>query len=121
MRIAPIVAVALLIVPVAAYAHPKLVSATPAADSVSAPVSTVQLAFSEPLVAKFSGADIVMTEMPGMKMNAKVPARTAVAADGKTLVLTTAKPLSTGTYKVTYHVVSSDTHRIEGSYSFKVK
>lgn len=64
-----------------------------------------------------------MTEMPGMKMGPmKMNGVTAtVAADGKTLVAALAKPLPVGTYKVDYHVVSADTHRIQGSYTFKVQ
>lgn len=123
MRFAPIVAAVLLVAPVAAYAHPRLVSATPAPNSVAAPTAQLQLVFSESLVAQFSGADLAMTEMPGMKMNApmKVPAKATLGADGKTLVVTLPKALTTGSYKLSYHVVSTDTHRVEGNYSFKVK
>lgn len=123
MRFAPIVAAVLLVAPVAAYAHPKLVSATPAPNSVAAPTARLQLVFSESLVPQFSGADLVMTEMPGMKMNApmKMPAKATLGTDGKTLVVTLPKSLPTGSYKLSYHVVSIDTHRVEGSYSFKVK
>ena len=53
-----------------------------------------------------------------MKMNG---VKVAPAPDGKTLVATFAKPLSAGTYKVDYHIVSTDTHRVQGSYTFKVK
>jgi methionine-rich copper-binding protein CopC len=123
MRFAPIVAAALLLAPVAAYAHPKLVSATPAANSVTAPTARLQLIFSESLVAQFSSADLVMTEMPGMKMNApmKMPAKATLGTDGKTLVVTLPKALPVGSYKLSYHVVSTDTHRVEGSYTFKIK
>lgn len=123
MRFASIVAVALLVAPVAAYAHPKLVSATPAPNAVSAPTARLQLVFSEGLVAQFSGADLVMTEMPGMKMNApmKMPVTAALGADGKTLLVTLPRALSAGTYKLSYHVVSTDTHRVEGNYSFRVR
>ena len=123
MRFAPIVAAALLVAPVAAYAHPKLVSATPAPNSVAAPTAQLKLVFSESLVAQFSGADLVMTEMPGMKMNApmKMPAKAALAADGKTLVVTLPRALPAGSYKLSYHVVSTDTHSVEGNYSFKIK
>ena len=52
-----------------AYAHPKLVSSTPAANaSVSAP-SRITLTFSEGLMPKLSGAEIVMTGMPGMPLS----------------------------------------------------
>jgi methionine-rich copper-binding protein CopC len=33
----------------------------------------------------------------------------------------TLKPLAPGTYKVTWHAVSVDTHRTQGSYEFTVK
>lgn len=107
----------------AALAHPKLNSATPAADSVVTAPTRIQLVFSETLVAQFSAIDLTMTEMPGMKMGPmKISGvKATVGADGKTLVATLAKPLSVGTYKLDYHVVSADTHRIQGSYTFKVK
>ena len=107
----------------AVQAHPKLDSAAPAANAVVAAPTRIQLVFSEALVAQFSGIDLTMTEMPGMKMGPMKMngVRATVGADGKTLVATLAKPLPVGTYKVDYHVVSSDTHRIQGSYTFKVQ
>lgn len=107
----------------AVQAHPKLSSATPAADTVVVAPTKIQLVFSEALVAQFSGLDLTMTEMPGMKMGPMKMngVKATVGADGKTLVATLAKPLAVGTYKVDYHVVSADTHRIQGSYTFKVK
>src|SRR3546814_6321967 len=41
-------------------------SSTPAANATMAKSNRVVLAFNEKLVAKFSGAEIVMTGMPGM-------------------------------------------------------
>nr|WP_225011194.1 copper homeostasis periplasmic binding protein CopC [Novosphingobium percolationis] len=110
-------------VTVAAQAHPRLATALPAADAVVAVPTKIQLVFTEALVAQFSGIDLTMTEMPGMKMGPmKINGvKATLAPDGKTLVATFAKPLSAGTYKVDYHVVSTDTHRIEGAYTFKVK
>lgn len=107
----------------AVQAHPKLTNATPAADTVASAPTRIQLVFSEALVAQFSGIDLTMTEMPGMKMGPMKMngVKATVAADGKTLVATLAKPLPVGTYKVDYHVVSTDTHRIQGSYTFKVQ
>ena len=102
-----------------AYAHPKLVSSTPAANaSVSAP-SRITLTFSEGLMPKLSGAEIVMTGMPGHRM-AVTGFKTSVEGD-KTLVLTLAKPLMAGSYQVAWHVVSTDTHRIQGNLAFTVK
>ena len=70
MRIASLLAVAAFVAPLPAFAHPRLVSATPKPNLTTAPTARVQLAFSERLVRQFSGADVVMTAMPGMKMNA---------------------------------------------------
>ncbi|CAM3216470.1 CopC domain-containing protein [Sphingomonas antarctica] len=105
------------------FAHPKLLSANPAANAVVAAPTRLQLSFSEGLVAQFSGADLSMTDMPGMKMKSpmKMALKASVAPDGKTLVLALAKPLPRGTYKLDWHVVSTDTHRVQGSYAFKVK
>jgi methionine-rich copper-binding protein CopC len=107
----------------AAQAHPKLATTLPAADAVVSAPTKVQLTFTEGLVAQFSGIDLTMTEMPGMKMGPMKMngVKATLAPDGKTLVATLAKPLSAGTYKVDYHIVSTDTHRVQGSYTFKVK
>lgn len=123
MRFAPVLAVAALIAPLPAFAHPKLITATPAPNSGTAPTARLQLAFSERLVAQFSGADVVMIEMPGMKMRApmKMAVKASLAEDGKTLVLTLQKPLAKGNYRVDWRVVSTDTHRVQGNYSFKVQ
>ena len=108
----------------AAEAHPRLVAATPAADAVVAGPATIELKFNEPVVAQFSGITLQMTDKPGMKMS--TPSEIAVgasklAADRTTLSAKLAKPLATGTYRVLWHAVTADTHRVEGSYSFTVK
>ncbi|NLS28427.1 Copper resistance protein C [Sphingomonas sp. S2M10] len=97
-------------------------SSTPAANaSVPAP-SRITLTFSEGLMPKLSGAEIVMTGMPGMPNHrmAVTGFKTSVEGD-KTLVLTLAKPLMAGSYQVAWHVVSTDTHRIQGNLAFTVK
>lgn len=107
----------------AASAHPKLMKAMPAAGaSVNAPTS-IELQFNEAVVDRFSGIAVEMTKMPGMKMTAPMKiatASTVVAGDGKRLTTTFAKPLAKGVYKVGWHAVAADTHRVEGSYSFTV-
>jgi methionine-rich copper-binding protein CopC len=123
MRFGLIAATAALLVASPALAHPKLVSATPAPNSVVASTARLQLTFSESLVANFSGVELVMTDMPGMRMSApmRMTVTTAIAPDGKTVVVTSAKPLPRGAYKLDWHAVSADTHRVQGSYAFKVK
>ena len=44
-----------------AYAHPKLVSASPGPNATVAKPARVELRFSEKLMPKFSGADLMMT------------------------------------------------------------
>jgi methionine-rich copper-binding protein CopC len=107
----------------AASAHPKLLSANPAPNAVVAAPARLQLSFSEGLVAQFSGAELSMTDMPGMKMPSpmKIALKASIAPDGKTLVLALVKPLARGTYKLDWHVVATDTHRVQGTYAFKVK
>lgn len=116
----PIASILLAAAPLAA--HPKLVSTTPAAKAAVAPTKTIELHFNEKLVAQFTGADVDMTDMPGMKMAPmRMTAKSAVGADGKTLVVTLDKPLPTGGYTVAWHAVAADTHRINGSFAFTVK
>ncbi|MDF0544151.1 copper homeostasis periplasmic binding protein CopC [Sphingobium sp. H39-3-25] len=106
-----------------AFAHPKLLSSTPVANTSVAAPSKITLAFSEGLMPKLSGAEIVMTGMPGMPNHrmAVTGFETSTGADGKTLVLALARPLSAGSYQVAWHVVSTDTHRIQGNLAFTVK
>lgn len=115
-------ATALLFGAAPAIAHPKLLSASPAPNATVAPAARVQLSFSEALLPKLSGAEVLMTGMPGMAAHApaRMGAKVNMAADRKTLILTFAKPLPKGSYRLDWHVVSADTHRVKGSYVFKV-
>lgn len=114
---------AAMLMPAAAMAHPKLVSSTPAANAAVARVTTIKLDFSEKLTPKESGATLTMTGMPGMKNHPdmKVAVTSTIAADGKSITLTSAKPLATGSYRVDWAVVGADTHRITGSFAFSVR
>lgn len=118
-----VLAAAAVVIAAPVMAHPTLVSSTPAANATVRPIAKVQLSFSERLVARLSAAQVVMTGMPGMASHAPMPiqGRVAIAPDGKTLVVMFARPLVAGTYKVTYQIVSADTHKIEGSFEFRVR
>ncbi|MOA20486.1 Copper resistance protein C precursor [compost metagenome] len=63
-----------------------------------------------------------MTEMAGMA-HAPMPvkARVSGGSDPKTMLITPTAPLVAGTYKIEWRAVSSDTHPITGSVTFKVK
>lgn len=108
----------------AAHAHPRLLASSPAANTVAIAPAVIKLSFSERLVAKMTAADLLMTGMKGMPHHPATKVggvKAALAADGKTLVLTTAKPLSAGTYQVNWRAVTMDTHRVQGSFIFAVK
>lgn len=121
--IAACAVIAGVLVGTAAQAHPELVQTTPAANATTASPAKIELRFSERLVPEFSGADLFMVDMPGMKMDqpSKEAATTALGADGITLTVTPTKPLAAGSYRVDYHVVSTDTHKMTGTFSFRVK
>lgn len=105
-----------------AQAHPKLISSSPSQGSTSTAPSKIELHFSENLTTQFSGAKLIMTDMPGMP-NSPMGVKASVSGsdDPKMMVITPAAPLTTGTYKVEWRAVSSDTHPITGNFSFNVK
>lgn len=116
-----------------ALAHPKLVSSVPAAASSVAGPRQISLKFNERLMRELSGIEVAPAAMAGMdKMThadhaapmamPSIPAmKTSFSADNKTLIARFASALPQGSYKVTWHGVSADTHRIEGSYTFSVR
>ena len=121
MHLKPILtAVALLSIAGTATAHPKLLSVTPAANAAVAAPAHIDLHFSEKLMPAFSKAELTMAAMPGMGAM-KLASATAVATDGKTLVVTPKSRLVHGRYIVDWHVVSTDTHKVAGRYAFAVK
>ncbi|POA30621.1 copper homeostasis periplasmic binding protein CopC [Pseudomonas sp. GW456-12-1-14-TSB6] len=105
-----------------AQAHPKLLSSTPAEGADGVAPGKIELRFSEDLLTQFSGAKLVMTEMPGMA-HSPMPMKAKVSAgsDPKTMLVTPLAPLPAGTYKVEWRAVSSDTHPITGNVTFKVQ
>jgi methionine-rich copper-binding protein CopC len=100
-----------------AEAHPKLNSVSPAAD-VSSKVAPkeIKLNFSEGVIAKFSGLEI--KNEAGKTITTGVPVNDP--GDRNQLVVPLSAPLTAGRYKVTWHAVSEDTHRVKGEYSFEV-
>ena len=105
-----------------AQAHPKLLSSTPAEGADGAAPDKIELHFSESLLTQFSGAKLVMTEMPGMAHSPMpMKARVSAGSDPKSMLVTPLAPLPAGTYQVEWRAVSSDTHPITGNVTFKVK
>ena len=110
-----------------ALAHPKLLSTMPAANASVAPTDKLTFHFSEELEGKFSGATVTATKMMmGNKMMAHPMKIDGVKAsvdpsDQKTMVISLKSALGPGTYKVDWHAVSTDTHRVAGTFTFSVK
>jgi methionine-rich copper-binding protein CopC len=101
-----------------AIAHAHLDSATPAVDgTVAASPTELDLKFSEALELKFSGVKVMGPD------KAAVATGTASLAkdDDSSLVVPISATLAAGTYTVDWHVLSKDSHKTHGSYTFTVK
>jgi len=119
LTIAAVVAIAL---PGVASAHSKLVASTPAANATVVKPTKLTLTFSETFLAPMSGAELVMTGMPGMSDHPAMPIKGfKTAVEGKTMTLTFPRALPAGSYDLKWHIVGADQHKMEGGYSFKVK
>lgn len=100
-----------------ASAHAHLTSSDPAANAVVAAPKKITLHFSETLNPKFSGVELTMPQMSNMA----TPASVAVSKDKLSMVVTPTSPLSSGAYKVSWHAVTTDTHRTQGAFTFTVR
>lgn len=118
-----VAAFALAMMPGAALAHTKLVGSTPAANATVAKVTTVELKFSEKLIASTVKAELAMTGMPGMKDHPpmKIAFTSAMGKDGKSMTLQLKRALAPGTYKVKWSAAGADAHRMGSEFSFTVK
>lgn len=115
-------AASLLAVPGMAMAHPKLLSAAPAANAAAVKPTSIKLSFSETLVGPLSGIELTMTGMPGMANHAPMPIKGfTTAIKGKDLVATLPRALPAGSYELKWHAVAADQHRVEGAYTFSVR
>jgi len=102
-----------LAAPVVLSAHMKLEKATPAPDStVSAPLKTIQMWFSEAPDPTVSKIEVVGPEGP-------VKA-TGLHAMEKSLMVTIDGPTPAGTYKVNWQSAGDDGHVQKGEFKFTV-
>jgi len=99
-----------------AYAHPQLQSTEPAAGASTAAPRQIRITFSEDVIPQFSGVEL--KDQAG-KVIATGKAETD-PTNKKILVVPVKGELAPGDYKVEWHAVSADTHRVKGSYSFSV-
>jgi methionine-rich copper-binding protein CopC len=99
-----------------ASAHALLDQAVPpVGGTVAKAPADVTIVFSETVEPAFSS--IAVTDAAGNRVDTG-KAQT-VSGDAKRLAVGV-KPLSPGTYTVTWHATSTDTHRTQGHFSFTV-
>jgi methionine-rich copper-binding protein CopC len=117
VTIGTLAVLAISLLPTAANAHPKLMSASPAADvSSKASPTEIKLNFSEGVIAKFSGVEIKNESGKTIPTGGPV----TDPKDQKQLAVPLPAPLAAGRYTVNWHAVSEDTHRVKGEFSFRV-
>jgi copper resistance protein C len=92
-------------------AHALLDHAIPAVGSTVASPSHVTLYFTERLEPKFSGAEV--------RNGAGARVDHGKSVSGNVMRLSVGG-LAPGSYSVTWHVLSVDTHKTQGSFSFNV-
>jgi len=99
-----------------ASAHPRLLSAAPAVDgTVSAAPNVVTLRFNERLEAAFSS--VVIRDAEGKQVDKK---DANVDKSDRRILRVSVPPLASGLYKVEWQVMSADTHKVEGDFTFRV-
>jgi methionine-rich copper-binding protein CopC len=112
MRHVLLTAAAFAALTVQASAHAMLMHASPGAGAMVKPPKEVVLDFSEGLEPALSG--VAVTDSAGHDVTAGPP-----AAKGTEMTVAL-KPLANGTYRVSWHALSVDTHRTAGSFTFMV-
>jgi len=102
----------------AAFAHADLQSAEPAAGSEATSSPTeIRITFTEAVIPQFSGVEL--KDQTGKQV---ATGKAAVdPANKSVLIVPISERLPAGTYRVEWHAVSEDTHRVKGTYSFRLQ
>jgi hypothetical protein len=99
-----------------AFAHAELKRAVPpAGGTVAAAPNEVTVIFSEPLETAFS--TLVVRDSAGKQVD---NGDAHIDKDDRTTMRVSLQPLPRGTYTVKWRVVTVDTHRTEGTFTFTV-
>ena len=99
-----------------AHAHPELQSTEPATGAAASSPRQIKITFNESVIPQFSG--LQLKDQTGKVIATAKP--TTDPTNKKQLVVPIQEQLPPGDYKVEWHAVSDDTHRVKGSYSFSV-
>lgn len=110
-----LISVPLIVASSSAYAHARLLSATPGSGATVTVPRTINLTFSERFAAPFSTVEVEDGR------GCAVSLTKTVSGDGKTLSGTFGAPLTAGAYRVTWAIAAADGHRMTGTYSFTVR
>ncbi|HEU5016687.1 MAG TPA: copper homeostasis periplasmic binding protein CopC [Pseudolabrys sp.] len=101
--------------PKEAAAHAHLAQASPKPGSTVSPApKKIVLSFTEKLEPKFSSVEVRDAQ------GASVQAGKAQSGANRAQLQVQLKPLGPGTYTVNWRVLSVDTHRTKGTFTFKV-
>ena len=99
-----------------AFAHAQLESATPAVGGAVASPSEIRLKFSEGVEPRFSTISLATDSGGAVALGAP----SVEPDDQSVLIAKIGKSLAPGIYTVTWHAVSVDTHKTQGSFNFTV-
>ena len=104
--------------PTLCFGHAQLTSAVPAVGSfVKLSPTEIRLTFTEAIEVKLSKVDL----MNETDMIDDIASVSLDPNDKKTLVAKLKSPLPQGSYMVMWHVVSVDTHKTQGDFSFAIQ
>lgn len=105
----------MLTFPSGVWAHSKLESSIPPADSTSKEaVKQLSLSFNEKIDPTLS--KLTITNDKGEKVDLAV-----VKVEGEAMIAELSQPLVTGSYSVEWKIVGKDGHPVKGTYSFQVE
>jgi len=113
--ILPAALVSILLPAALAHAHAMLDHASPAVGSAGAAPKAVTLWFTEQLEPAFSTIEVHNAQGANMQAG-----KAAVDGKDRTQLRVPLKQLPPGTYKVIWRVLSVDTHRTQGDFTFSV-
>jgi copper resistance protein C len=103
--------------PTAALSHAFLNEAAPlVGGTVPASPKEIRLTFTEAIEPRFSGVDLLTGDGRTIATGPAV-----VDSRNDSQLVLALPPLAPGRYRVRWHVVSVDTHRTEGEFSFTVE
>ncbi|MDE2361166.1 MAG: copper resistance protein CopC [Hyphomicrobiales bacterium] len=105
----------IILLPITALAHPKLVRSNPAENAKIEAPQSVSVWFSEKIQPVFNKIEVI--DAKGAHFEAGKPA--IDSADG-TLMHVRVKQLRPGSYSVRWRASGADSHAMQGSFSFQV-